>query len=334
LKLSESDQPRPWRAIFRNLLPLGLLLAAFLLVALNVGVAEVWAALGSVSLPTLGLMLTASTLNYLARSFRWLLLFRSVVPHNPASAFTAIPRQFLVYLAGYAFTLTPGRAGEVIRVWLAKKSFDLPLPTGLSLVIADRFYDAIALTVILLVAGMLLGSYSVAAGVTMAGLATAIVMAGRLSSASSLWQRATERMPRLSRLITGFQVAIVHFSFVSRPRTLPKFLLPSLVGWGVQGLVPAMVLRDMGFALSAWDSILVFALATLVGGASFLPGGLGGFEATMVAVLVTKDIPIATAIAATLVVRITTLLFGVAVGISMLAVWTHFDRQRIVRSAY
>jgi uncharacterized membrane protein YbhN (UPF0104 family) len=70
----------------------------------------------------------------------------------------------------------------------------------------------------------------------------------------------------------------VQFSLVSRPRMLPVLTLASLAGWGIQGLAPAIVLRDMGFGLGIRDSVFMFALATLIGGASFLPGGLGGFE--------------------------------------------------------
>jgi glycosyltransferase 2 family protein len=321
LKLSDPVETPPLRPV-RHLWPVGLLLIAFALVAWSVGFAEVGAALGSVSLPTLGLMLAASSFNLLGRSLRWFLLVRSVAPHDPASAAAAMPRQFLVYLAGYALTLTPGRAGEVLRAWLARKTFDMPFSTGLSLVIADRFYDAVALAIILFVAGLLLGSAPAAAGVTMAIVAAALAIAGWLSSTSAIWRRTSERLPRFAKPILGLQAMIVQFSVVSRPRMLPKLTLPSLAGWGVQALVPAMILRDMGFALGVWDAVFVFALATLVGGASFLPGGLGGFEATMVALLTSRNIPLATAIAATLVVRVTTLLFSVALGIVMLFVWT------------
>jgi uncharacterized protein (TIRG00374 family) len=321
-------EARPGRALVRNMLPLALLLAAFLLVALHTGPADTWAAIGSVSLPTLALMLAASAFNYAARSVRWFLMFRLVAPRAPESALRAMPRQLVVYLAGFAFTLTPGRAGEVIRAWIARKSFDTPVATGLSLVIADRFYDAIALAIILLAAASMLGSFSVAAGITMAVLAAAVLIAAWLSSPSGLWRRAANAVPKLSRHVMGLQSAIAQFSFVSRPQMLPLLTLPSLAGWGVQGLAPAIVLRDMGFALGIRDSVLVFALATLVGGASFLPGGLGGFEATMIALLVAKGVPIATAVAATLLVRFTTLWLGVALGIAMLAVWSYAGRDR------
>ena len=104
---------------------------------------------------------------------------------------------------------------------------------------------------------------------------------------------------------------------------LPVLTLASLAGWGIQGLAPAIVLHDMGFGLRICDSVFMFALATLVGGASFLPGGLGGFEATMIVLLVAKGVPVATAVAATVLIRFTALGLGIALGLTMLAVWSY-----------
>jgi uncharacterized protein (TIRG00374 family) len=96
----------------------------------------------------------------------------------------------------------------------------------------------------------------------------------------------------------------------------------------LQGLAPAIVLNDMGVSLGLANSVFVFALATLVGGASFLPGGLGGFEATMIALLSAMDIPLSTALAATLVLRLTTLWFGVALGLATFMAWTILSTVR------
>ncbi len=47
---------------------------------------------------------------------------------------------------------------------------------------------------------------------------------------------------------------------------------------------------------------------------SFMPGGLGGAEAVMVALLMWKGVPSADAIAATVLIRLTTLWFAVGIG--------------------
>jgi uncharacterized protein (TIRG00374 family) len=56
----------------------------------------------------------------------------------------------------------------------------------------------------------------------------------------------------------------------------------------------------------------------LVGAISFLPGGLGGTEATMIALLVAHGLPLPESVAATLVVRLATLWFAIVLGLAAL----------------
>lgn len=51
----------------------------------------------------------------------------------------------------------------------------------------------------------------------------------------------------------------------------------------------------------------------LAGALSFMPGGIGGAEGVMVALLMTQA-PAADAVAATVLIRLTTLWFAVAIG--------------------
>ena len=61
-------------------------------------------------------------------------------------------------------------------------------------------------------------------------------------------------------------------------------------------------------------AMFVYAMAMLAGAISFMPGGLGGAEAVMVGLLVWKGMPGADAIAATVLIRLATLWYAVAVG--------------------
>ena len=53
----------------------------------------------------------------------------------------------------------------------------------------------------------------------------------------------------------------------------------------------------------------------LSGSASGLPGGIGGAEAAMIALLTVFDVPLEIALPATAIIRITTLWFAIAVGL-------------------
>ena len=61
--------------------------------------------------------------------------------------------------------------------------------------------------------------------------------------------------------------------------------------------------------------MFVYAAGTLVGSLSFLPGGLGGTEATIIWLLGTLSLPGATAATVALLVRIFTLWLAVVVGV-------------------
>jgi uncharacterized protein (TIRG00374 family) len=57
----------------------------------------------------------------------------------------------------------------------------------------------------------------------------------------------------------------------------------------------------------------------LVGALSFLPGGLGGTEASMVALLMLNNVAQSQAVAATVLIRLATLWFAVALGVIALS---------------
>ena len=55
----------------------------------------------------------------------------------------------------------------------------------------------------------------------------------------------------------------------------------------------------------------------LTGGATGLPGGIGGAEAAMVAALALNDVPFEIALPATAIIRLTTLWFAILVGVGV-----------------
>jgi uncharacterized protein (TIRG00374 family) len=66
--------------------------------------------------------------------------------------------------------------------------------------------------------------------------------------------------------------------------------------------------------------------AMLVGAISFLPGGLGGVEATMVGLLILIGSTQPLALAATVIIRLTTLWFAVALGLLALVAMLRIDQ--------
>jgi uncharacterized protein (TIRG00374 family) len=101
-------------------------------------------------------------------------------------------------------------------------------------------------------------------------------------------------------------------------------------------LSPGMLLVGFAFGLTAWSlegiglaflssmfpplhlgasvAVGVYGVAVLIGGLSFLPGGLGSTEAVMAALLATHGYSVSEALLITLTCRLVTLWLGVAAG--------------------
>jgi uncharacterized protein (TIRG00374 family) len=93
--------------------------------------------------------------------------------------------------------------------------------------------------------------------------------------------------------------------------------LLGVVGWFAEGLAFYLLLQWMGSDIDLWMSVAIFVFATLAGGLTGAPGGLGGAEAAMVALLAFQGVPLEIAVPATLIIRVTTLWFAILIGFAV-----------------
>lgn len=75
-----------------------------------------------------------------------------------------------------------------------------------------------------------------------------------------------------------------------------------------------LIADSLRIGISLATGVGIYAIAVLAGALSFLPGGLGGTEAVMGVLLIAFGADSATAVAITLLCRIATLWFAVALG--------------------
>jgi glycosyltransferase 2 family protein len=105
----------------------------------------------------------------------------------------------------------------------------------------------------------------------------------------------------------------------------------SAVSWFFECLAAYVCVRGLRLDLSLVDTVVVFSLGSLAGALSFLPGGLGVAEGSMTGLIqVLGDVPKAAAVAATVLIRLATLWFAVALGLVGLVVeeWQYRLQRR------
>jgi uncharacterized protein (TIRG00374 family) len=93
-----------------------------------------------------------------------------------------------------------------------------------------------------------------------------------------------------------------------------------LIGWIAEGYAFHLLLVWMGADIGLAKAIAIFTFSTLAGGLTGAPGGVGGAEAAMVALLSLEGIPLDVSIPATAVIRLTTLWFAILIGLAVFPV--------------
>jgi uncharacterized protein (TIRG00374 family) len=118
----------------------------------------------------------------------------------------------------------------------------------------------------------------------------------------------------MSRLLLNL-VHVLHQSrrCYSTQRLIGATML-SLSAWSLEALAFYWILNAMGVDVPLTFAMFVYAVSMLAGALSFMPGGLGSAEAVMVTLLVSSDVAMADAIAATVLLRLATLWFAVGLG--------------------
>lgn len=301
---------RRWRDL---VLPLGL----FVLVAVGlVGLAmatgweETLDAFEVLKAPEIVILLALSLVNYGLRAMRWHVFATRL---GLATEFVQNLRHFV---GGFAMSVTPGRVGELVRMrWLRREtgwSFERTAP----LVLVDRAADLGAMAILLAIALALstTGMTGAVPVVFLAVIGAVVVTRPKLlRMVADAGHVLTRR--NFPRVFVQVRRAAESLRAFSGPSLLAIASILGVVGWMAEGYAFHLLLTWLGADIGLWAAVGIFIFATLAGGLTGAPGGLGGAEAAMVALLLLDGVPLEIAVPATLVIRVTTLWFAILIGL-------------------
>ena len=253
-------------------------------------------------------LLGLSCLNYVVRVLRWQLFSHGAGVRVP------LLRNALYFISGFSMMVTPGKIGEVLRLWLLHRHHGYAYTQTTPVLVADRLSDLAAI-LLLSFAGVAAfsGFLPVLAVVFLvaAGVVLLMVRSSPLISGLAVLQ---QRAGRLRRPLELVQTTLQHTGRLHSPRLYAVSLLLACAGWGAEALGFFWLLQVLEANVNILQAVFIFAFAMLVGAVAILPGGLGGTEATMGALLTAIGVDLDVALVATAVIRMTTLWFAVLVG--------------------
>lgn len=307
----------PSQSILRRLLP-GIVFGFLVLLALAL-VADLrqvagrikdfnWAVFPAVLCLTLG--------NYFLRFWKWHYYLRLIGVRD-----LPVLESARIFVAGFPLAVTPAKAGEVIKAFWLEQKTGLPVGRGVSVVLAERISDGLAVLMLSL-AGVIAYPRYWPAFLFVFCVLFGIILISQIRPLALWLLDIGARLPLIGRFSRGLREFYEGSYVLFRP--LPTLVAVGLgmISWLGEGLGFYLILRGFGVP-AGWEtlSIAVFTLSfsIVLGAVSALPGGLGLAEASIAGMLaLLLGLSASTAAAATLLIRFATLWFGVSLG---LIVW-------------
>ncbi|MHB8514696.1 MAG: lysylphosphatidylglycerol synthase transmembrane domain-containing protein [Dehalococcoidia bacterium] len=285
----------------------------------------------------LPLILLVTFGNYALRFLKWEYYLKQIGVQRLSKV-----DSFLIYFSGLGMTVTPGKAGEWLKSHLLKDVAGTSVTKSTPILLAERLTDALGLLIIAAAGVVAFGHNTWPIVVVFAAGGVAVVGVSRNRRASYALLRMLANVPLVRRLEQHFEEFYESTYVLMQPRGVVLMTGLSVVSWFFE--VAAFYLTLVGVGVSGGPDTLfkaafILPIATLAAALLFTPGGLGVAEVGIASLTQTLIIdpagtfadPQATASLATIIIRISTLWFGVVLGLLMFAVLTRRLARRGVR---
>jgi uncharacterized protein (TIRG00374 family) len=249
------------------------------------------------------------SLSYVGRFLRWLYYLRVLKVTVPLGVNAAI------FAAGLSMTISPGKLGEVLKSVFVRRVSGVPIARTAPAIVAERATDGTGM-----VAWGFLGAFALGLSPRRMLVFLAVAVFGIAVLRSKRLSLLAERLLSCLPLVGRFSPHLRDFHSASNELLGSGPLLVgtiiSFVAWGFECLGVYLCAVGLGADLSFLTVVFIFAVSSLLGVLSMLPGGIGAVEAGLALQFVhVGGLSLGLAGALTLVIRLATLWFATLVGI-------------------
>lgn len=240
--------------------------------------------------------------NQFLRFVKWEYLLGKVNVDLPLST------SFHVFGSGLIMIMTPGKLGEVWKSWLVRDADGTPISTTMPVVATERVTDLFGVLIISLLGVVALDQSPVVLVLLAAPIVGGILLLQHERACHRLID-VTEGLPLLGRKSDALRNLYSNSRELLRPVPLGVTTVLSVGSWGLECVGMWLVLRGFGADVTIVAAAFVFAVSSILGAVSLLPGGLGVTEGSMTGLLLFFGVGRVAAASSTLVIRAATLWF-------------------------
>ena len=198
-----------------------------------------------------------------------------------------IRKSMLIYITGLSLTVTPGNAGQVIKSQVIKNQLGFPVSKTSPIILAEKWSELTAILIILIAFGIV-NSFLESNVIIVIGTVIALALFGIMRNALIFTQfkRVLLRFSRLRKFEESIENSRGAAKILFSKRMVSEGFLFTTPAKILEGLSVFFAFQALGVKIGFISCTQIFYTASLSGIFSFVPGGFGVTEGSMLALLI------------------------------------------------
>lgn len=228
----------------------------------------------------------------------------------------SVKSSFLIFLGGYSMIMTPGGVGLIIKSYLIEKKYGYKISKSIPLVFAERFYDVLAVQVIILMTLFLFFSEIslILSIISISGLSLGVFLIKNKKFNYVIIKIATklqiigDDLDEQEKFLDGLKIIFEFKLFLKI-----SIIITAIVFF--EGIIFYLSFQIFGINMGYIESIQIYYTSMLLGALTLLPAGIGAIEGIFIVLLSEKNISLHLATSIILFMRFVSIWLLSAIGI-------------------
>lgn len=260
------------------------------------------------------IILILSYLTFITRYFKWEYYLRLLDIKISKSD------SYQIFMSSLIMSVTPGKVGDLIKSYMLKKTYDIPVSETAPIVLAERITEFLSLLLIALVGIYFYNQGKLIVLLLIFMIFTLVLILSNKKTSSWLLSQLTN-FGFIKKHINNFTIVLTNSHKMLQPIPFIIMILLSLISWLFEGFGFYLILSTFEINISLGWSLFIYAFSIIVGSIAMIPGGLGVTEGSLTFLLIESGVAKNIAVAATFIFRIATLWFAIIVGVLSLVLY-------------
>jgi uncharacterized protein (TIRG00374 family) len=257
-------------------------------------------------LPVFGLLLLAT----LVKGIRQQIFFKTIGISIP------FKKNVLLYYAGFSMTLTPGGSGELIKSIYLKERYKYSLSKSLPIFFIERFYDLLGFITIVTFTLFFIQMIEVTILIIFVIMMTIMIYITINSKfVFRIISKILNKIPIFKKYVNTLDESLDSFQLLTSTKNIAKNWSLTTLSFVIYAIGFYLIFLGFDVHLEILFTTFVTFSSILFGYLSFLPGGVGVTEISVVGFLTNEGISLSLATSIMVMFRLSGWLFLTVVGL-------------------